>query len=170
VSQQCLIAEYANFYDAKVALAVLETDQFTQDDVSIVRRKEDLAMEEIQQLEDRHTDSPSAASAAGVGAAVGGSIATPIAFGSLIGPFFIAGPLAGMAVGAVAGGFLAGTDRWGVNQDVAKSYEQRLQSGSVLVLVHHEDPIRIDDAEALLQTCDHIDLTRFEATDANNGT
>lgn len=158
---QCLIAEYASFDDAKVALEVLATDHFTEDDVSMVTRSDDPAMQEIRQLEDRHSGSPSSAKAAGVGSLVGGSVMAPIATSSLIGPFLVAGPLAGIALGAAGGALLASTDRWGVDHDVAHDYEHRVKNGSVLVFVHHEDPIRIDDAERLLKTCDHSDLQRY---------
>ncbi len=153
---KCLIAEYETNAAAKVGLEVLEKSGFTLDQVSVVSHADDSASEHLHDLQDEPESQQSGASApegrnTSLGMLIGGTVAAPIAAGTLIGPFMIAGPLVGIAIGAVVGSLIK-MENWGVTHDVTADYEQRVKSGSVLVIVHDVSDLTLDDAKASLKT------------------
>ncbi len=163
---KCLIAEYETSAAAKFALETLESDDFTLDHVSVVASAADPAAKHLHELreqsEEDQANSVPKSRATSLGMLIGGTVAAPIAAGTLIGPFIIAGPLVGMALGAAIGGFLGSLQRWGVAHHVGADYEERVKAGSVLIIVHDVDQMRLKDAEALLGTTDPISLERYE--------
>lgn len=87
--------------------------------------------------------------------------AAPIAAATMIDPFIVAGPLLGMAVGAAVGGLLKSTSEWGVDLDATKDYERRVREGAVLIIVHSENRVSLDEAEAVLKTIGPDSIRRF---------
>lgn len=165
----CLIAEYETKAAAKVALEVLESDGFTLDSVSVVSNADDPAAEHLQELHDESSSEESSASApegrsTSLGMLIGGTVAAPIAAGTMVGPFIIAGPLVGMALGAAIGGLAGSMSRWGVDDDLSADYQSRVQSGSLLVIVHDVDEMRLADANRLLKTTDPKSLEQYQAS------
>ena len=93
-----------------------------------------------------------AAAGATTGAVLGALAGLAVANGILpgLGTLFVAGPLAaalgltgaaattaaGAATGLAAGGFLGALAGLGVNEDDAKSYEERIKLGGILVTAH----------------------------------
>lgn len=165
MSNQCVVAEYQSLSDADIGMQILEKSGFTNDHVSLVTKAGDQAADELRSLKSFQTESPPADGAVATGAMTGTAITTPLAVSTLIGPFMIAGPLAGLVTGAALGGLLSNTDRWGVNGDAATDYEQRVADGSVLVVVSHDDPVILDDAVRSLKTSTHRSIERFRRTD-----
>ncbi len=164
---KCLIAEYEAGAAAKVALEVLEKDSFTLENVSVVSNASDLAAEHLSDMHDIAKPSAVDASApegraTSLGMLIGGSVAAPIAAGTLIGPLIVAGPLVGMALGAAIGSLLGSMERWGVAHDVSADYEQRVKSGSILLIVHDVDDARLADANALLKPTTPKSLEKYE--------
>lgn len=168
---KCLIAEYETNAAAKVGLEVLETDHFTLQNVSVVSKASDPAAKHLQELHDEKESKPQAPDgrSTSLGMLIGGTVAAPIAAGTLIGPFIIGGPLVGMAVGAAIGSLLGSLDRWGVSHNISADYEKRVRAGSVLVIVHDVDEIRLNDAKSLLQTTDPKSLEQYEQSSAATG-
>ncbi|WP_162006860.1 DUF1269 domain-containing protein, partial [Roseimaritima sediminicola] len=163
---RCLIAEFDNSSDAKAALEILEKHGYTLAHVSVVSSVEDPAAEHLHELvEHRGGHSPIDDRNTSLGMLIGGSLAAPIAAGTLIGPFIIAGPLVGMALGAAVGSLLRGTHQWGVAHDVSEDYEQRVRDGATLVIVNDEDNRRLQDAEKLLRPTDPRTLEQFEVAE-----
>ena len=162
---KCLIAEYETSAHAKASLEQLEKDQFTLDQVSVVSSASDPTVKYLEGLHDEENSNESAPDdrSTSIGMLIGGTVAAPIAAGTLVGPFIIAGPLVGMAIGAAVGSILSSMERWGVAHDVSGDYEKRVESGSVLIIVHHVDDSRINDAEAILKTTDAKTIERYEA-------
>ena len=70
-----------------------------------------------------------------MGAAVAAGLAATIAVGTLLAPLFLVGPIAAAVAGAASGTLLSGAKNWGINEDTSRSYQQRIEEGSVLVLV-----------------------------------
>ncbi len=139
-------------------MEVLDRSGFTLTQVSVVSSALDPAAERLHDLTDDAENERAAASApegrnTSLGMLIGGSVAAPIAAGTLVGPFIIAGPLIGIAIGAAVGS-LMGMKRWGVAHDVSADYEQRVKAGSVLVIVHDVDDVELSGAEASLKTTD----------------
>ncbi|WP_164101160.1 DUF1269 domain-containing protein [Candidatus Laterigemmans baculatus] len=163
--RECLIAEFQTREDARIGLEVLDTYDFTTASASVVAREagEVMGDEAVQQLGryDHQVEAAhSSGKGAGLGTLLGGVVAAPIAASTMVGPLFIAGPLAGMAVGAVAGAALGGAGRWGVNEESRRTYQQRVEAGSVLVIVTDE-PDRVSQAEHGLKTTNVVNLERF---------
>ena len=164
---KCVIAEYQTTAAAKLALEELEAGHFTLQNVSVVSSVSDPTADQLHKLDsDEHHEHHLASAPEGknisLGMLIGGSIATPLAAGTLIGPLVIVGPLVGIAIGAAVGSLLSSTETWGVQQDASADYEQRVRSGSVLIIVNTEDESRLDDAEQLLRSTDPESLRRFE--------
>ena len=161
MSNQCLIAEYATIEAANVGLEVLQSDDFTPEEVSVVTRQHATTIADEGELVSQSSDSPSTGKTVALGAIIGGAIATPLAVGTMIGPFFIAGPLIGILAGAAVGGVLKSVAKWGVDNDAAERYEQRVAEGAILILVSTDDSIRLNDAEQLLRTTSPESLEQF---------
>ncbi len=122
----------------------------------MVSSADDSTAAHLRDLEDEPEDHTTSASApegrnVSLGMLIGGTVAAPIAAATLIGPFIIAGPLVGIAIGAAVGSLIK-MENWGVAHDVTADYEQRVKSGSVLVIVHDVDDLTLDDAKASLKT------------------
>jgi uncharacterized membrane protein len=165
---KCVIAEYQTTAAAKLALEALETEHFTLQNVSVVSSVSDPTAKQLHKLDSdqhqHHLASAPEGKTVSLGMLIGGSIATPIAVGTLIGPLIVVGPLVGIAIGATVGSLLSSTERWGVQHDISADYEQRVRSGSVLIIVSGVDETRLDDAELLLKATDPKSLQRFELT------
>jgi len=157
---QCLVAEFSSVEDADVGCKVLESADFDNETVSIVTRSNDQEVKDVAKLKDETAASPPGEESIGVGGTVGGSIGAALGTATLIGPFMVAGPLVGMAVGAGAAGALAATDGWGVTKDKTEAYEDRVENGSVLIIVSDSDT-RLDEAERLLKTTGPKSMERF---------
>ncbi|MDZ4852743.1 MAG: DUF1269 domain-containing protein [Pirellulaceae bacterium] len=165
----CLIAEYETNVAAMLGLEVLEKNDYTLENVSIVSSATDPAAKHLHNLpQDAGAKAATSAAPEGrstaLGMLIGGTLASPFAAGTLIGPFVIGGPLLGMAIGAAIGNLLESMDQWGVAQPTTQDYESRVKEGSVLIIVHDIDSSELNDAESLLKTTDPKTLERFEVT------
>ncbi|TWU48363.1 DUF1269 domain-containing protein [Rubripirellula reticaptiva] len=165
---KCLIAEYETSAGAKLGLEALEKKGFTLGNVSVVSKTSDPAANRLDDLHKEsvaeNSDSAPDGRSTSLGMLIGGSVAAPIAAGTLIGPLIIAGPLVGMAVGAAIGSLLGSMERWGVNENLSADYEQRVNSGSLLVIVHDVDDGGLSDARAVLQATDPKSLEKHEVS------
>ncbi len=159
---KCLIAEFRTLAEAKLALEALQNADFTLDDVSVVSTPSDPTSDELDHIVDADSESVEKHRSVNLGMLIGGTIAAPIAAGTLVGPLIVAGPLIGMAIGASVGGLISSVSSWGVSHEVAEDYERRVESGSVLVLVHHDDSERIDEADRALQQVGPLTLERHQ--------
>ncbi|QDT07050.1 hypothetical protein K227x_54750 [Rubripirellula lacrimiformis] len=165
---KCLIAEYDTSAAAKLALEVLEKCGFTLNQVSVVANADDPAAAYLKDLprkdpheqSEQHSASAPEGRSTSLGMLIGGTVAAPIAAGTLVGPFIIAGPLLGMAIGAAVGG-LFDMESWGVEQDTTADYQQRVKSGSVLVIVHDVDQRRLSEARTTLNATDPKSLSAY---------
>ncbi|MCS7468454.1 DUF1269 domain-containing protein [Stieleria sp. ICT_E10.1] len=163
---KCLVAEYKTHAAAKVGLEELEQEHYTLKNISVVSSSTDPAAVHLNELheEDEHSSGkhgPDGRSTS-LGMLIGGTVAAPIAAGTLVGPFIMAGPLVGMAIGAAIGSLLGVMDRWGVDHDVSSDYAARVESGSVLVIVHDVDNKALNHAEKVLKATDPKTLERYE--------
>ncbi len=99
--------------------------------------------------------SDGAAAGAATGAVIGGLTALLVGAASFTLPgvgLVVLGPLAsvltGIGAGALTGGVVGALIDWGVPEESAKMYEERLQAGDVLVGVS-TDRVSVDDARAI---------------------
>jgi hypothetical protein len=97
---------------------------------------------------EHHTKAPEgAATGAGAGTVLGGTLGWLVGIGALaipgLGPFIAAGPimaaLSGAAAGAALGGVTGALIGLGIPEYEAKRYEGKIKEGNVLISVHTED-------------------------------
>jgi uncharacterized membrane protein len=160
-AKQCVIAQCANEDKTKLALEVLAKTGFTNENVSVVRS--------VQQLKD--ADAPIGGedlapevrpedSAVASATMVGGALGATVGAVSLVGPLLVVGPLAGVALGAAAGGLLNLIGGREVDRERIESYEQSVAEGSVLIIVDG-DATRLNQAERVLRTVNPVSIDRY---------
>ena len=161
MSDYFAIAEYESLGAAKVGIEVLEKSHFTEEEVSLVTGAGDSALQELQQLPDVPDDRPADGRGVGLGILIGGAAATPVAIGTMVGPFMVAGPLLGFAVGAGAGSLFEGAESESL-RSLSADYEERVKAGSVLIFLTVNSRVRLDDAVNALITTGPKSLERIE--------
>ena len=149
--QQCVIAQFKNVEDARLALEVLAKAGFGQDNVSFVSRSDAPELAGLEKLRKEAADETDSSGSAGIGGLLGGALAAPVAASTLIGPFILVGPLVGAGLGAALGGMLGGTKSWGVDPDSTESYEASVERGAVLIIVSGSEH-ELREASASLKT------------------
>jgi hypothetical protein len=120
-----------------------------------------------------------AAAGATSGAVLGGTLGLLAGIGALaipgVGPFIAAGPimatLAGLGVGGAVGGLTGSLIGAGIPEYEAKRYEGRLQKGGILLSVHCDTSVEIDQAKEILERtgAEDISSTRESASDTKSG-
>ncbi len=166
--KECVVAEFRTRAGAKLALEVLERNHYTLKNVSVVMHNDDPAtdkLDDLRQDEAIPADQVQAKApdsrGVGLGMLLGGTIAAPLAMGTMIGPFFLAGPLVGMGLGAAFGGLFSSHQRGDLAED-NPSYEDRIKAGSILIVVTEDEQIGLNEAEAVLATTNPKTMERFE--------
>lgn len=125
-------------------------------------------------------DTPS--EGAGRGAVIGGTIGAIVGIATIagtipvIGPIFVAGPVitalglgagavgttaAGAVTGAAAGGLIGALIAWGAPEDVAKSYEEKVLAGNILVAVHTKKP---QEVQVVMERNHGFDINEYSIT------
>jgi hypothetical protein len=109
---------------------------------------------------EKNTKAPEgAATGAGSGAVIGGTLGWLAGIGALaipgVGPFIAAGPivaaLAGAGVGGAVGGITGALVGMGIPEYEAKRYEGRVKEGSILLSVHCDDSTWTKKAKEILE-------------------
>jgi hypothetical protein len=120
-----------------------------------------------------------AAAGATSGAVLGGTLGLLAGIGALaipgVGPFIAAGPimatLAGLGVGGAVGGLAGSLIGAGIPEYEAKRYEGRLQKGGILLSVHCDTSVEIDQAKEILERtgAEDISSTRESSAGTKSG-
>ena len=108
-----------------------------------------------------------AAAGATSGAVLGGTLGLLAGIGALaipgVGPFIAAGPimaaLAGLGAGGAIGGLTGSLIGAGIPEFEAKRYEGRIQKGGILLSVHCDTSVEIDQAKEVLKRTGGEDIT-----------
>lgn len=159
--KQITIGLFPNRADAERTLDRLQKDlQIPSSEISYVYRNAEGSIAEgtVADMPDSSAGE-GAVSGAVVGGTIGGlaGLATVVGLIPVIGPIFAAGPLiaalgiggaagtvaAGAATGAAAGGLIGALANFGVNEDRAKAFEERVMAGDVLITVHSDEDARV---------------------------
>lgn len=157
---QCVVAEYEDYAKARVGLEVLDMRGFTADQVSVISRNDLHDISELERARREKLQEATKTKSGGVGAAVATGAALPLSIGTMLGPFFLIGPVAAAVAGAISGPLLSGAEDWGIPEAIRKSYQQRLEEGSVLVIVHATGDDLLE-AEGGLKTTNTLSLDKF---------
>jgi len=139
------------------AVDVLRQENFRNTDISVLfpenQGTKDFAHE-------KNTKAPEgAATGAGSGAVIGGTLGWLTGIGALaipgLGPFIAAGPivaaLAGVGVGGAIGGITGALIGLGIPEYEAKRYEGRIKEGGILLSVHCDDSNWTKRAKEILE-------------------
>jgi Alternative complex III, ActD subunit len=139
------------------AVDVLRQENFRNTDISVLfpenQGTKDFAHE-------KNTKAPEgAATGAGSGAVIGGTLGWLTGIGALaipgLGPFIAAGPivaaLAGVGVGGAIGGITGALIGMGIPEYEAKRYEGRVKDGGILLSVHCDDSNWTKRAKEILE-------------------
>ena len=161
---QCLVAEFRNRKNARACLEILGKAGFEEEAVSLVSRADDPHLEELGLMQDDGAENIGSSKGAGLGALLGGVVTAPLAVGSLIGPFFLVGPLVGVGLGAAIGGVLGKAQQWGVNESARKEYEEKVKQGAVLIFVTGDEG-SLREAEASMVTTEPASIHRFASSE-----
>jgi hypothetical protein len=154
------------------AVDVLRQENFRNTDISVLfpenQGTKDFAHE-------KNTKAPEgAATGAGSGAVIGGTLGWLTGIGALaipgLGPFIAAGPivaaLAGAGVGGAIGGVTGALIGMGIPEYEAKRYEGRVKEGGILLSVHCDDSNWTKRAKEILERTGAQDVSSSgEASD-----
>jgi hypothetical protein len=147
------------------AVDVLRQENFRNTDISVLfpenQGTKDFAHE-------KNTKAPEgAATGAGSGAVIGGTLGWLTGIGALaipgLGPFIAAGPivaaLAGVGVGGAIGGVTGALIGMGIPEYEAKRYEGRVKEGGILLSVHCDDSNWTKRAKEILERTGAQDIS-----------
>jgi hypothetical protein len=150
---------------AENAVEALRRENFRNTDISVMfpdnQGTKDFAHE-------KNTKAPEgAATGAGSGAVIGGTLGWLAGIGALaipgVGPFIAAGPimaaLAGAGVGGTVGGLTGALIGMGIPEYEAKRYEGRVKEGGILLSVHCDDSKWTTRAKEILETTGAEDVS-----------
>ncbi len=150
-NQRCLVAAFHNDEHFRTAIEVLEKGHFTPDEVSIVIHAGDKTLYDLSAGKDTDSDASSSGITAAASTVAGGTLGVTLGTMTMVGPLLVAGPIFGMAAGAVGGGLLNAFQKWGVDREVAEDYTVTVRNGGKLLIITGDD-IRLADAKQMLKT------------------
>jgi len=142
---------------AENAVDALRQEQFRNTDISVMLPENEGTKDFAHE---KNTKAPEgAATGAGSGALVGGTLGWLAGIGALaipgLGPFIAAGPimaaLAGAGVGGAVGGLTGALVGMGIPEYEAKRYEGRVKEGGILLSVHCDDSKWTKKAKEILE-------------------
>lgn len=162
MSHECVIAEFSDRSSLKTAIEILKKADFESGDYSVVTKASDVNETSLHTAEDTAPSAPPAEQTMGASTLMGGTLGAVLGTATMIGPMLVAGPLAGMAVGAVGGSFLSAVENWGVNHGVGEDYERKVEAGSCLIVIGGDD-LKTSKAERLLMTAGPSSLKKFKS-------
>jgi hypothetical protein len=153
----------------------LKAARFSNNDISVLFPDKDSTRDFAHE---KNTKAPEgAATGAGAGGILGGTIGWIAGIGALaipgVGPFIAAGPimaaLSGAAIGAAAGGITGGLIGLGIPELEAKRYEGKVKAGNILISVHTESSDEITKAKDIFSDAGAEDIctTDEASTDAD---
>ncbi|QDV64072.1 DUF1269 domain-containing protein [Crateriforma conspicua] len=160
VDKNCLIAEFRRDEAFRNGLLALQKARFDEQQISTVVRSDELDNTKTPKTGQRTANKVDSEKLTSATTMTGGLVGGAIGAASLVGPFLVAGPIAGMAVGAVGGGLIAALTNTGVQTENAKTYQQRVEEGSRLIIMEDE-PLKLREAERILKTVDPVTLEVF---------
>jgi len=159
---QAVVAGYRSHHEAETAVRLLAKDGLPMDKISIIGRD----FETREDVQGFYRPADAALEGAGTGAWFGGLFGLLVGTGlfilPVIGPVLVLGPLAGLVAGAIGGAgvgaLVSGLVFLGVPQDQAIKYQERIQAGEFLVVVHGGSPAETERACSTLQDTSHAYL------------
>jgi len=153
-SDQAVVATYRSHFDAETAVRLLSDGGLPINQISIIGRN----FETHEDIQGFYRPADAALDGAGQGAWFGGLFGLMLgAMGffvmPMVGAVMVMGPLSGLIAGAIGGAgvgaLINGLVASGIPRDQALVYQDRLQAGEFLVVVHG-DAVTAERAHAIL--------------------
>lgn len=156
----------------EIAVDALKMDGFSNSDISVLVPQYGGSQDFVHV---KGTKAPeAAATGAGGGAVIGGTLGLLVGVGALavpgLGPLIAAGPimaaLAGAGVGGAIGGVGGALIGMGIPEYEAKRYEGIVKNGGILLSVHADNEQEVEKAKVCLERTDASDIASTgETTD-----
>lgn len=178
---QRAVGLFSNRQDAEAAMAKLRDSGFNMDKVSVVNKGSETGNMQGASVNAQNDSqvAESAKESAAVGGVTGGAIGLIGSLGILaipgVGPIaelgvLLANTVFAGAIGAVGGGLLGALVGWGLPEDQAQYYSDRVnKSGDYLVIVEGSDA-ELRSAQSILREQRVSDWRTFSATNASPST
>lgn len=167
VADQNVVAVFPQLAAAKAAIKQLSHDGVSQDHISLVAH----SLEDDIEVQSFLTHGDKTETDAARGAVVGGllGLLAGAAFFWIpgFGPLVILGPLATGFTGGAVGALVGAMTGWGIPQDHVHRYEQKIQAGGVLVIVHGS-PLLVSAAYRILSEANPQELTLYAKDSADS--
>jgi hypothetical protein len=152
---QAVAAGYPSHYDAEMAIRLLAKNGLAMDKISIIGRN----FQTREDVQGFYRPADAAREGAQAGAWFGGLFGLMLGTGlfvlPVIGSVLVLGPFAGLIAGAIGGAgvgaLISGLVSLGVPPDQAIKYQERIQAGEFLVVVHGASTAETEHACSLLQ-------------------
>src|SRR6266404_5602854 len=164
---------YPDRMSVENAVDALKNDGFRNTDISVLL-PDNVGTKDF--AHQKSTKAPEgAATGAGSGAVVGGTLGWLAGIGALsipgLGPFIAAGPimglLAGLGAGGAVGGFVGSLVGLGIPEYEAKRYEGRIKDGGILLSVHCDKSDWVKKAEVVLKRTGAQDIASSSEASAD---
>ncbi len=164
---------YPDRMSVENAVDALKNDGFRNTDISVLL-PDNVGTKDF--AHQKNTKAPEgAATGAGSGAVVGGTLGWLAGIGALsipgLGPFIAAGPimglLAGLGAGGAVGGFVGSLVGLGIPEYEAKRYEGRIKDGGILLSVHCDKSDWVKKAEVVLKRTGAQDIASSSEASAD---
>jgi uncharacterized membrane protein len=146
-------------------LRTLQEAGFTRDQISLVT-KQDMSASPVDNQSDTVRDAEIGAAGIGVLGGVAGwllgisALAIP-GIGPVVGLGILWTTLAGVGIGAVAGGLSGALIGHGVDEDQAREYERHVRQGRTLVTVHTANQEQQEQARKILDNAGGTDVRTY---------
>jgi hypothetical protein len=149
VKQDCVVAVFANYAEARDAARALEAAGFGSD-ISVIGREDEARLDAAGPLDHGDEMEKSAAVGAATGATLGLLASSALLVIPGIGPVLFVGAVASSITGGIVGGLVGAMSGWGIKEDHAEEYEADLRAGKTLV-VAKAHPLRLAEIEDQLE-------------------
>ena len=159
---EAVVGGYHTHYDAEAAVRLLAKSGLPMETISIIGRN----FETREDVEGFYLPSYWAREGAEAGAWAGGIFGLLVGTGlfilPVVGPVFVLGPLAAVVAGAIVGtgvgALINGLIFLGVSKVQAIKYQERIQVGEFLVLIHGASTAETERSRSLIQNTGHTHL------------
>jgi hypothetical protein len=149
VKQDCVVAVFANYAEARDAAMALEAAGFGSD-ISVIGREDEARLDAAGPLDHGDEMEKSAAVGAATGATLGLLASSALLVIPGLGPVLFVGAVASSITGGIVGGLVGAMSGWGIKEDHAGEYEDDLRAGKTLV-VAKAHPLRLAEIEDQLE-------------------
>lgn len=151
--RDAVVAVFSTAEIARKAVARLDRAG-VKSHVSLITRGHESELDALSLVDHGDQMEKTAAIGAAAGATIGLLASSALLIIPGLGPVLFVGAMASGITGGLVGGLVGAMGGWGVEENHVRQYERELQSGKTLVLVADGDPLRLAEAQSMLDDSD----------------